>query len=96
MHECDRRLPAATPSIALAIPHPLSILACACAALSSAGALDAMRAIVFVEPTRGLAATEFESHPHPLKSLTRRGYRVASEDGDWLLYMHCLGLHGDA
>jgi hypothetical protein len=51
---------------------------------------------VFVEPSRGLAATEFESHSHPLKSLTRRGYRVASEDGDWLLYMHCLGPHGGA
>lgn len=42
-----------------------------------------------IEPAPGLAAQMFETHVHPLASLTKRGFRLAASNGDWYVYTLC-------
>ena len=42
-----------------------------------------------IEPAPGLPAQMFETHSHPVASLTRRGYQLAAANADWLIYTRC-------
>jgi len=42
-----------------------------------------------IEPTAGLAETMFETHSHPVSSLSRRGYELVAANDSWLIYTRC-------
>lgn len=42
-----------------------------------------------IEPTPGLAETLFETHAHPISSLSRRGYELVAANDSWLIYTRC-------
>ncbi len=42
-----------------------------------------------IEPVPGTAAQEFEAAPNPPAAFTQRGYRIAAENGSWVLYTTC-------
>lgn len=42
-----------------------------------------------IEPTAGLAETMFETHAHPISSLSRRGYELVAANDSWLIYTRC-------
>jgi hypothetical protein len=43
-----------------------------------------------IEPAPGLAAHMFETHAHPLGSLTTRGFRLVASNSDWYVYSACF------